>query len=78
MIANINGIRYEFNSCLNDGFDGKNYTVERQGDSIVVAFPKVEANKKAWYRLILDVDAKPGYQHIILDGREVIVNVSDR
>ncbi len=73
MISNINGERYEFNSCLDDGFDGKNYTLLRNGDSIIVNFPKSTSQKKSLYKLILDVDAKPGYHHIILDGREITI-----
>ena len=73
MISNINGERYEFLSCIDDGFDGKNYTLVRKGDSVIVDFPKTAAQKKSLYKLILDVDAKPNYHHIILDGREVTV-----
>lgn len=71
MVSNINGQRYEFFSCLDDGFDAKNYTVDRQGDSIIVTFPKTPAANKAMYKLILDVDAKPRYTTIIIDGREL-------
>ncbi|MGB5007582.1 MAG: hypothetical protein WBO39_11650 [Ferruginibacter sp.] len=73
MIANINGVRYEFLSCLDEGFDGKNYSVERTGDSLIVTFPRSADQQKALFKLILDVDAKPRYNHIILDGREVIL-----
>ena len=73
MLSNLNGERYEFNACIDNGFDGKNYTVTRMGDSIIVDFPKSVANKNATYKLTLDVDAKPAYHHIILDGREVHV-----
>lgn len=73
MISNINGERYEFNSCLDDGFDGKNYILVRTGDSIIVNFPRIAAQKKSLFKLILDVDAKPGYHHIILDGREITI-----
>lgn len=72
MISNINGERYEFYSCIDEGFDGSNYSLVRYGDSILVSFPKNAANKKL-YKLILDVDAKPRYGHIILDGRGVRV-----
>ena len=73
MLSNINGERYEFYTCINDGFDGKNYTVTRMGDSIVVDFPKSATTKMSAYKLTLDVDAKPAYHHIILDGRGVSV-----
>lgn len=72
MISNFNGERYEFYSCIDNGFDGKNYTVERKGDSVIVSFPKSSPDK-ALYKLILDVDAKPAYRHIILDDRDLTI-----
>lgn len=73
MISNINCERYQFFSCIDDNFDGKNYTLVRRSDSIIVDFPKTADQKKSLFKLILDVDAKPNYHHIILDGREVTV-----
>jgi len=78
MVSNINGERYEFYSCIDESFDGKNYSLERKGDSIIVNFPKTAGTKKALYKLILDVDAKPRYNLIILDGREVHVVPASR
>ncbi len=78
IISNINGERYEFTSCMDDGFDGKNYTVDRKGDSIIVTFPNTVAKKKALYNLVLDIDAKPRYNHIILDGQELTLVPSER
>lgn len=71
MTSNINGERYEFYSCIDEGFDGKSYSVERKGDSMIVKFPKTGATIKAGYKFILDIDAKPAYRYIILDGREL-------
>jgi hypothetical protein len=70
MLSNIAGEQYEFVSCLDDNFDGKNYLVERRGDSIIVSFPKT-AIAKAAFKITLDIDAKPAYQHIILDGIDI-------
>ena len=78
IISNINGERYEFTSCMDEGFDGKNYKVERKGDSILVSFPKTAAKKQAAYNLVLDIDAKPNYHHIILDGQELTIVPSER
>lgn len=72
MISNINGERYEFYSCIDNGFTQKDYTVERNGDSLIVSFPKSSPNKSL-YKLVLDVDAKPAYHHIILDDRELTI-----
>lgn len=73
MTSNVNGERYELVSCVDDNFDGKNYSVERKGDSILVNFPKAAAAKSS-FKLTLDIDAKPVYHHIILDGKEVLVH----
>ncbi len=73
MISNINGERYEFSSCIDEGFDGKNYSVERKGDSIIVSFPKTVGKKKAQYNLVLDIDAKPRYHYILLDDQELTI-----
>lgn len=71
VISNLYGQRYEFYSCMDEGFDGKNYTVDRKGDSVIVNFPGTASQKKSLYKLVLDIDAKPAYHSIIIDGREV-------
>ena len=78
VISNINGERYEFFACLDDDFDGKSYKVDRGGDSILVSFPKTISKKQSLYSLILDIDAKPAYHHIILDGKEIAIIPSSR
>ena len=77
MEGNINGERYEFNLCLDDNFDGKNYTIERSGDSLIVNFP-VTTNKTALYKLTLDIDAKPAYHHIKLGDQTLVVVPTDK
>jgi hypothetical protein len=78
MISNINGERYEFSYCVEDGFDGKNYKVERKGDSLLVSFPGATASKKAMYKMTLDIDAKPAYHHILLGDKVVEVIPAER
>ena len=77
MISNINGERYEFDYCLNEAFNAKDYKVERKGDSLIVSFPKPEA-KTALYKLILDIDAKPGYHHILLGDKLLEIVPSEK
>jgi hypothetical protein len=77
MNSNINGERYEFICCLDDGFDGKNYTVERKGDSILVNFPRSATKKTMAYHLTLDIDAKPAYRYIVLDGQGIDITTTD-
>lgn len=71
MTSNIAGERYEFESCLNTDFAGKAYTVERKGDSLVVAFQRHDGEKAA-FKITLDIDAFPVYDHIVIDGHEAI------
>jgi len=77
MNSNINGERYEFEYCLDEDFDGKNYTIERKGDSLVVKFPPV-TKKTALFSLTLDVDAKPAYHHITLGNQTLVIVPTDK
>jgi hypothetical protein len=74
MISNINGKRYEFHYCLNEGFTEKDYTVERSGDSLLVKFPRA-SGKQFSYKLTLDIDAKPSYHYITLGEGGQTINV---
>jgi hypothetical protein len=71
MTSNIAGERYEFESCLNANFAGDAYTVERKNDSLVVSFQRVDGDKAA-FNIILDIDAFPVYDYIVIDGHDAI------
>lgn len=73
MLSNTNGERYEFEACLDDDFSGTSYKVDRKGDSILVNFPKTAGKNQSLYKLTLNIDAKPAYHFIVIDGREVKV-----
>ncbi len=77
MISNINGERYEFYECLSEKFDGKNYTIERKGDSLVLLYPKQDGPKLR-YKIILDIDAKPAYHHIVLGDQTLVIVPSEK
>src|ERR1700704_5143361 len=58
--ANTNGERYEFDYCLKDGFDEKNYSVLRNGDTVLLVLPDPAlTDNKQLYKLTLDIDANP-------------------
>jgi hypothetical protein len=78
MTGNINGERYEFTDCLDEGFDGKNYTIERHGDSLLLKLPEPVTTKTALYKLIVDVDAKPAYHYITLRGQTIQIVPYDK
>jgi hypothetical protein len=79
MISNINGERYEFEYCLDEGFNEKDYTVVRSGDSLLVQFP-TPVGKQVAYKLILDIDAKPPYRFIKLGegGQTIPIKAAER
>ena len=79
MISNINGERYEFQHCLDENFNEKDFSVERLGDSLIVKFPK-PTGKLATYKLILDIDAKPPYRFITLGegGQTIPIKAAER
>ncbi len=77
MISNINGERYEFNYCLDEDFNGKNYSIERKGDSLLLKFPAA-TKKTALYKLTLDIDAKPAYHHIVLGDQTLEIVTAER
>jgi len=72
MTENTFGEHYEFNRCLVEGFNTDDYLIERKGDTLVLSFPKEQANEqKALYKLNLDIHASPKYNFIKL-GKEVL------
>ena len=73
--ANTNGERYEFMACADEGFDGKAYAVTRNGDSLTVNLP-TSGSKQSLYKMTLDIDAKPAYHYITIDGKTLIVSVT--
>ena len=72
MTENTFGEHYEFDRCLVEGFNTDDYLIERKGDTLVLSFPKEQANEqKALYKLNLDIHASPKYNFIKL-GKEVL------
>src|SRR5690242_18580139 len=76
--ANTNGEEYEFNYCLKDNFDEKDYSVTRIGDTLLLNLPEPAAtDNKVLYKLTLDIDASPKYNHIVLGGQLINVSTSN-
>ena len=71
------GERYELEYCLDEGFDEKNYTITRKGDSLLVQFTAA-ANPVALYKLIIDIDAKPAYSSITFGDRTIAVTTAGK
>lgn len=77
MVSNINGERYTFDCCMDDNFDKKDLVVDRKGDTINVSFPNTGA-KQSLFTVTLDIDAKPPYHLINIDGRPVQVREAEK
>jgi hypothetical protein len=75
MNKNINGERYEFEYCLPDNFDEKNFTVTRQGDTLFFN-PTGTSASTALYKLTLDIDAYPQYKYIKLGDQVLDIGIS--
>ena len=56
----------------------EDYTIKRKGDSIIVSFPIATTKKRSLYKILLDIDAKPGYHHINIGGIDITVVPSER
>jgi hypothetical protein len=67
MNSNINGERYEFQECLDSDFDGNNYKVVRNGDTVVVSFTSAMNKKsKSLFGITLDIDTYPRYNFMTI------------
>jgi hypothetical protein len=75
MNKNINGERYEFECCLPDNFDEKNFTVIRQGDTLLFNTTGT-STKTTLYKLTLDIDAYPQYRFIKLGDQILDIGIS--
>lgn len=66
--SNFGGERYEFQKCLPADFSKDQVTASRQGDTVLIRFPKTEAGKKqASFAITLDIDSYPKYSYITID-----------
>src|SRR6266576_1912317 len=75
MVSNVAGERYEFERCLGANFTKDMLNVSRQGDTVLVRFPK-PATQKVLYKITLDIDSYPRYSFITVDDETFIVATS--
>src|SRR4030095_9158109 len=66
MVSNVAGERYEFEKCLDVNFTKDMMKVSRQGDTVLVRFPKT-GGQTVLDKITLDVDSYPGYNFITID-----------
>ncbi|MFM2360139.1 MAG: hypothetical protein RLY16_2132 [Bacteroidota bacterium] len=72
MLSNISGERYEFFECVPVGFTGKEYHIDRKGDSLIVVFDEKKGPKEM-LKHTLDLDVKPAYHHLLVNGTDIMV-----
>ena len=73
--SNIAGERYEFEKCLDANFAKDMMKVSRQGDTVLIQFPKTPAHA-VLYKITLDIDSYPRYNFITVDDDTFIVTSS--
>jgi len=68
MNSNLNGERYEFQSCLDADFKKEQIVSSQLNDSTVLIKFERKNSQQALYKLTIDLDAYPRYSLLILDG----------
>ena len=66
MVSNVAGERYEFEKCLAANFTKDMMKVARQGDTVLVQFPKA-TGQTVLNKITLDIDSYPRYNFITID-----------
>jgi hypothetical protein len=72
--ANIIGERYVFNECLAASFKG-DYSVERKGDTVEVKLGQ-PSEARSLFRITLDINTRPAYRYLTINGNTISVNVT--
>jgi len=72
MVSNVAGERYEFEKCLDANFTKDMIKVSRQGDTVLVQFPK-NSGHGVLNKITLDIDSYPRYNFITIDDQTIDV-----
>ena len=72
MVSNVAGERYEFEKCLDLNFTKEMIKVSRQGDTVLVQFPK-PGGQTVLNKITLDIDSYPRYNFITIDDETINV-----
>ena len=68
MNSNLNGERFEFQSCLDADFKKEQVTSYQPNDTTVMIKFERKNSQRALYKLTIDIDAYPRYSLLIIDG----------
>ena len=72
--ANTIGERYVFQECLGASFKGE-YAVERKGDTVEVKLGK-PSGLQSLFRITLDINTRPTYHFLTINGNTIPVTVT--
>ena len=64
--SNFGGERFEFEKCLAADFKKDQVNTARQGDTVVVNFPKSPDTGGVVYHITLDIDSYPKYSFLTI------------
>jgi hypothetical protein len=73
MNSNLNGERFQFESCLDADFKKEQLSSIRQGDTVILKFERKNPTQ-AKYNITIDLDAYPRYNYLIIDGIGIGIN----
>jgi hypothetical protein len=65
--ANTIGERYVFQECLDASYNGS-YSVNRKGDTVVVQLNNTPGASSSLFRITLDINTRPDYKYLSLNG----------
>ena len=68
MNSNLNGERFELQSCLDADFKKEQVTSSQPNDTTVLIKFERKTSQQALYKLTIDLDAYPRYSLLVLDG----------
>jgi len=68
MNSNLNGERFELQSCLDADFKKEQVTSSQPNDTTVSIKFERKNSQQALYKLTIDLDAYPRYSLLVLDG----------
>ena len=71
MNSNLNGERFELQSCLDADFKKEQVTSYQPNDTTVMIKFERKNSQQALYKLTIDIDAYPRYSLLILDGDSI-------
>ena len=72
--ANTIGERFVFKECLDANFNG-DYEVERKGDTVEVKIGR-PAEVKSLFKITLDINTRPEYHFLSINGNTIPVTVT--